>query len=244
MTRMERRRRLQILVATLIIASFVSLCNAVVTGADSDELMRAEEPSYRVTTLDHQEDASFRQPSAAKSITLEMVHTLPVEDDDTIVVKAEEDVAEEPKPETEYEKLYTEQDVIAFAQGAYGEGWVTQSDTEMSQIMWSFCNRYDSGDPFYRNCDSLYDIVAQYYGTDSQQYHGYDPNNPIEERLVNLARDVLDRWSAEKQGVTDVGRTLPAEYLYFWGDGRHNHFTNEWRGGIEYDGHLGTPYDN
>lgn len=246
MTRMERRRRrarrrrLQILVVTLEIALFVSICNAFVTGADTDELMQAGEPSYQVTTLDHQENIAFRQLSAVKPITLEMVHTLPVEDDDTIIVKAEET----PAPEPEYEKLYTERDVIAMAQMTYGEGWITQSDTEMSWIMWCVCNRFDSGDPFYRNCDSLYDIITQYYGTDSQQFHGYDPNNPVEERLVNLARDVLDRWSAEKQGATDVGRTLPADYLWFWGDGWHNHFTNDWKGGTEYDGHLGTPYDN
>ena len=249
MTRMERRRRkarrrrLQFLVVTLVIASFISLCNAFVTGADSDDLVRAEEPSYIITTLDYQQEAGYRIGNL-KPTTLEFKSTVPVEDDDTIIVKAEEDVVEEPETEPEYEKLYTEQDVIAMAQMTYGEGWITQSDTEMSWIMWCVCNRFDSGDPFYRNCDSLYDIITQYYGTDSQQFHGYDPNNPVEERIVNLARDVLDRWSAEKQGATDVDRTLPADYLWFWGDGWHNHFTNDWRGGAEYDGYLGSPYDN
>lgn len=223
MTRMERRRsrsrrrRRQILVATLVTALFVSICNALVADAGSNELVQELEPSYRATSSDFMEDIGILQLSEAE---------------------------EKPATGAEYEKLYTEQDVIAMAQMVYGEGWVTQSDTEMSWIMWCVCNRFCSGDPFYRDCESLYDIITQYYGTNSQQFHGYDPSNPVEERLVNLARDVLDRWSAEKQGATDVGRTLPAECLYFWGDGQHNYFTTEWQGGIEYDGHLGTPYDN
>lgn len=42
-----------------------------------------------------------------------------------------------------------------------------------------------------------------------------------------LVLDVLGRWEEEKQGQENVGRTLPAEYLFFWGDGWHNHFTTE-----------------
>lgn len=243
MTRMERRRRrarrrrLKILVAAVAIALLVSICNAFVTGAYSDDFAQNEESTHFATTLDYQENAYFREIGTLRPITLEMAHTLPIQDEHTIIVKSEEDVEDETEPD--YEKLYTDKDVIAMAQMAYGEGWITQSDTEMSWSMWCVCNRLDSGDPFYRNCDSIYDIITQ-----DGQFHGYDPNNPIEDRLVDLAEDVLDRWSAEKQGATDVGRTLPEEYLFFFGDGRHNHFTTEWQGGIEYDGHLGSPYEN
>lgn len=244
MTRMERRRRrarrrrLQILVVALVITLFISICNAFVTAGGQDELPEAYEPLYSTAPLVYEQtEAGFRRLGDYEIVTLEMKHTTPVSDDDTIIVKAEE--LPEAEPEPEYEKLYTEQDVIAMAQMTYGESWITQSDTEMSWSMWCVCNRFDSGDPFYANCESLYDIIAQ-----NRQFHGYDPNNPIEDRLVELARDVLDRWSAEKQGATDVGRTLPAEYLYFWGDGLHNHYTTEYQGGTEYDGYLGSPYDN
>ena len=242
MTRMERRRRrarrrrLQILVVALVIASFIMICNAFVAGADQEELRRVTEARQQVTNMEHRGGATFGHFRAATPTTMELVHTIPASDGFATIV---ENVSVSKEPEPKYQKLYTERDVIAMAQMAYGEGWITQSDTEMSWSMWCACNRFDSGDPFYRDCDSIYDIITQ-----ERQFHGYDSNNPVEERLVNLARDVLDRWSAEKQGATDVGRTLPAEYLFFWGDGLHNHFTTEWQGGIEYDGHLGTPYEN
>lgn len=58
-----------------------------------------------------------------------------------------------------------------------------------------------------------------------------------------LVLDVLGRWEEEKQGQENVGRTLPAEYLFFWGDGWHNHFTTEFQGGDEWDWSLPNPYD-
>jgi len=134
--------------------------------------------------------------------------------------------------------LYSEADVIALAQMAYGEAWVTQSDTEMAASMWCALNRLDSGDPFYASCDSVYDIVSQ-----NMQFHGYSPNHPVMERLENLARDVLSRWAAEKAGATDVGRTLPAEFCFFYGDGFRNHYTTEYQGGITYDWSLNSPYE-
>lgn len=151
----------------------------------------------------------------------------------------QESQKDEEQPEQQ-ELMYTEQDVIALAQMAYGEAWITQSDTEMSACMWSALNRLDSNDAFYEGCKSVKDVVSQY-----GQYHGYDQNNPIEERLVWLARDVLNRWQAEKNGETDVGRTLPREFCYFYGDGVRNHFTTEHNGGgFEYGWWLDSPYDN
>ncbi|MCI8602253.1 MAG: hypothetical protein HFE45_11815 [Oscillospiraceae bacterium] len=78
----------------------------------------------------------------------------------------------------------------------------------------------------------------------SAQFHGYNEANPVEEHIEKLVRDVLDRWAAEKSGQEDVGRTLPQEYLYFWGDGRHNHFTIEYHGQEEWDWSMPNPYEN
>ena len=61
--------------------------------------------------------------------------------------------------------------------------------------------------------------------------------------IETLVLDVLGRWEAEKQGQENVGRTLPTEYLFFWGDGWHNHFTTKFQGGDEWDWSLPNPYD-
>lgn len=158
----------------------------------------------------------------------------------SVVVKPASYIVEVEKTETmEMDKPYTEDDVIALAKMAYGEAFVTKSDTEMSASMWCVCNRPDSGNRFYEGCESVFDIVTQ-----DCQFYGYNESNPVDEHLVWLARDVLDRWVAEQNGADDVGRTLPQEYCFFWGDGLHNHFTTEHLGGIEYDWSLPSPYES
>lgn len=58
-----------------------------------------------------------------------------------------------------------------------------------------------------------------------------------------LALDVIERWLDEKDGETEVGRVLPREYLFFTGDGKHNHFRKEWDGGQVWDWSLQSPYE-
>lgn len=168
---------------------------------------------------------------------------VPVEvhiEDRKTIMSAKDEIEVVSIPEiVEEVSYYTEEDVIAMAHMAYGEAFSTGSDTERSACMWVVLNRLDSGDPFFAECDSPFDIITQKY-----QFYGYKPDvYPLDEHLVWLARDVLDRWVAEKNGATDVGRTLPKEYCFFWGDGRHNHFTTEHQAGIEYDWSLDSPYE-
>ena len=149
----------------------------------------------------------------------------------------------EPKETTpavvEYEKIYTEADVIALAKMAWGEALVTKSDTEMAATMWCVLNRFDCDDPYYRNCKTIEAIVKQ-----SGAFAGYSSKNPENEHLIWLARDVLDRWNAEQHGETDVGRVLPADYLFFHGDGKHNHFRKDYKhDGHYWDWSLESPYE-
>lgn len=71
----------------------------------------------------------------------------------------------------------------------------------------------------------------------------YDAGAPVADELRQLAEDVLERWRREKKGETDVGRVLPAEYVFFDGDGSHNHFRREYEHTGEYWGFEGeNPY--
>lgn len=57
-----------------------------------------------------------------------------------------------------------------------------------------------------------------------------------------LAADVLTRYRAERDGEENVGRVLPAEYCFFTGDGRRNHFTTEWKSTDCFGWTLESPY--
>lgn len=113
------------------------------------------------------------------------------------------------------------------------------STTEQAAVVWCALNRFDSGDPYYANCMTIYDIVTQ-----PAQFAGYDPENPLDPDIMALVEDVLVRWMAEKVCVGDVGRVLPAEYLYFTGDGRVNTFRDQYQGGNTWDWSLDSPYED
>lgn len=132
------------------------------------------------------------------------------------------------------EPMWSQAEVEAIAKTVYGEAMVTGSDEEMSAVVWCILNRVDS--PIYP--DSIIGVITQH-----KQFHGYHEDNPMDAGIEALVLDVLSRWEAEKQGKQNVGRTLPAEYLFFWGDGWHNHFTTEFQGGDEWDWSLPNPYD-
>ena len=90
--------------------------------------------------------------------------------------------------------------------------------------MWTVLNRFDEG------CEeSILEVI-----TAKNQFHGYSEKYPVEEELLELAYDVLDRWNAEKHGETVV-RELPSGYLWFHGDGIRNHFRDAYKNGNEWD---------
>lgn len=140
-------------------------------------------------------------------------------------------------------RLYTDADAVALAQMAWGEcrgvadlvadGGNISAEYQQACAMWVVLNRYDAG---FRG-DSIAEIISAPY-----QFHGYDPEHPISDELLALAYDVLDRWQEEKSGAADVGRVLPAEYLFFVGNGDHNNFTVEYGKGEYYAWTLPDPY--
>ena len=115
--------------------------------------------------------------------------------------------------EPKYEMYFTEADVIALAQMLYGEARGCTVDNQM-KCVWCVLNRVDDA----RFPDTIIGVVSQ-----PSQFHGYSPNFPVWDELKEVARDVLTRWSLEKQGVT-VERELPNTYLWFTGDGTTNWF--------------------
>jgi hypothetical protein len=148
----------------------------------------------------------------------------------------------EPEPEIIVQHLYTDADAKALAQMAWGEcrgvgsltaNGVTVTGTyQKAAVMWCAINRYDAG---YE--DSIAEVCAA-----PQQFYGYSAKHPVDAELLELAYDVLDRWEREQLHGGDVGRTLPADYLFFAGDGQHNYFRDSYKGGTRYTWELPDVY--
>ena len=118
---------------------------------------------------------------------------------------------------------------------AYEEARGIASDMEKAACVWCVLNRVD--DP--RFPDTVLEVLEAPY-----QFAGYSADYPVLPELAALAADVLKRYHAEKNGEENVGRVLPAEYLYFTGDGRNNHFTIGWKDAETWDWSLHNPYDD
>ena len=111
------------------------------------------------------------------------------------------------------------------------------SETEQAAVIWCILNRVDSSIRYMP--DNIIDVVTQ-----KHQFLGYVETFPVTEEIRKLVIDVLTRWEMEKAGVENVGRVLPPEYMWFHGDGRHNHFRDSYRGGNRWDWSLDSPYED
>lgn len=115
--------------------------------------------------------------------------------------------------EPEYELYFTEADVIAMAQMLYGEARGCEL-TNQQQAVWCVLNRVDDS----RFPDSIIGVLSQ-----PHQFHGYSQSFPVWDNLCDIARDVMTRWSMEKQGA-EVARELDKAAVFFTGDGVQNWF--------------------
>ena len=114
----------------------------------------------------------------------------------------------------------------------FGEARGIPSKMEQAACVWCVLNR----------CDIFGKCIIE-VTTAPSQFTGYNDRNPVTDELYYLCEDVLTRWYAEKDGKAEVGRVLPPDYLYFHGDGKHNYFRNEFKGGTTWDWSYPNPYE-
>ena len=121
-----------------------------------------------------------------------------------------------------YQKLYTSSDATVCAKIMYNEGRGLKSKTELACIVWTILNRVDAG---YGSTIQKVALAKNQFaytaGAKTTSDYGYD--------LIALAKDVMDRWSREKAGQGNIGRVLPKGYLWYYGDGTHNYFFNNYQ---------------
>lgn len=134
--------------------------------------------------------------------------------------------------EYEYEipDLASDYDVELIARTIWGEAEVVNSKAEQAAVAWCVLNRVDAhGKSIEQTVLAPYQFAPRLKGD-------------VPEYFIELAADVVDRWEREHAGFEDVGRTLPADYEFFVGDGRHNHFSIEWKSKDYWDWSLPDPY--
>ena len=128
-----------------------------------------------------------------------------------------------------------EAEVEMLARLIWGEARGIPSDMHKAAVVWCVLNRVDAeGWP-----DTVAEVVTQ-----PHQFAGYSPDYPATEEFKAIAADVLIRWEREKREGGEVGRVLPAEYVFFTGDGEVNHFRTEYEGGVFWDWSLKNPYSS
>ena len=91
-------------------------------------------------------------------------------------------------------------------------------------VVWCACNRADAWDM------EIGDVL------NVDAFHGLAIKGEVPEQHVELARDVLARWTLEAEGWQDVGRVLPSRFLYFEGNGVVNLFSTQYGGGEYWHG--------
>ena len=106
----------------------------------------------------------------------------------------------------------------------WGEAGGIQDEAQRAAVVWCACNRADSWDM------DIGDVLTV------DQFHGLAIRGTVPEQHIELARDVLARWTLEAEGWQDVGRVLPERFLYFEGNGIVNLFSTEYGGGEYWKG--------
>lgn len=145
------------------------------------------------------------------------------------MAKAQASAVQEP---TGQAYTVTVAELQTMAKIVYREARGIPQKSHQAAVIWCILNRVDDG---YWGDDII--TVATYPNA-----FAWVPDTPVEEEFMDLVIDVVTRWNWERQGLKDVGRTLPATYLYFTGDGDLNYFTEEWKGTEYWDWSLQDPY--
>lgn len=165
------------------------------------------------------------------------VYVITSDKEEEVEIKSDGDtevIIEEPEIK---KKWYSEEDIINMAKMCYGESmnlpilktnWGDRSATYQSaEAMYAVLNRVDAGYGGISTC-----IKAK------RQFVGYKTDNPVTDEMYDLAKLVIEDWATGQEKY----RVLPNKFLYFHGDGRHNHFTTKSGGGIEYDHWIADPF--
>lgn len=217
---MKNKIAIYLLLAMIALTAFSGISSSLIAGTVQDS--KADETTLHV-------DPEPIKVVYLRNPNIETVE--PISDAAIVEPMAMVKIMPETEPEPVIEWSPDPNDVAMIAQVIYAEARGL-SDTEKAAVAWCILNRVDA--PGYG--DTIREVVTAPY------QFSFSWDAPILPELYRLAEDVLYRHHAEHTGEGDVGRVLPAEYRYFWGDGRHNYFRTTNNEQVYFDWTLPSPY--
>lgn len=133
---------------------------------------------------------------------------------DVVVEIVEETTPIEPIQPIYVEDYVTQEEIEMIAKVLYREARGVEDKDQIAAVAWCILNRVDH--PNHPN--TIKEVITQ------PEQFAWVEDTPVEDWLLELANDVVYRWCLEKEGQENVGRTLPKGYCFFIGDGKYNHF--------------------
>ena len=210
---------------------FMSVVALIVINSNSNNMIDSTVPDTTVTTTvietttEQVTEPTTQIDTTAASTTKPTVVQTKAET--TKPVTQEATVQEAPS-----NGYYTEQDARDLAKVLWKECRGVNSKTEQACVAWTVLNWVDI------------DKISVSKEVRKPGRFAFYESTRVDQGMLDLAHDVLDRWVREKNGETDVGRVLPKDYLYFEGHGGHNYFRNAFKGNYTvWDYSLPSPYD-
>jgi hypothetical protein len=113
-----------------------------------------------------------------------------------------------------------EADAELLAKLIWAEARGVKSEKERAAVAWCVFNRIDDAE---FAGDTVHAVVTR-----EGQFASIASAPALETHLAE-ARDTLIAYADEKEGTNRIGygRTLPKQYVYFWGDGKRNYFKDK-----------------
>lgn len=122
------------------------------------------------------------------------------------------------------------------AQIIYMYGYGVSSQTQQACIGWAVLNSADAS-----GYNATVYTVANNFGS----YSGCPTTDAYGRDLMPLARDLIWRWKAGKNGISSNGRVMPQGYNYVWSDGTSVWFrTTPNESGNVWNFSYSTPYSS
>lgn len=161
-------------------------------------------------TADAAENASAAKPIAAEAQMLELniTYTPTAYPEGKIITPA--DIQSLPA---------FERTCAVMAQMFWGEAR-GETDRGIAATGWCACNRALHATGRRAPEDVLYQIIKD------SQFHGYDEANPVEQKLYDIAQNVLIQWMMEPYTSVGIDRVIPEDYLWFSSVDNDNVFRN------------------
>lgn len=128
-------------------------------------------------------------------------------------------------------------DIDALAKMLWGEARGVKSTENRAACVWVVLNRVDDD----RWSGDVVTVLSQPY-----QFCGYRESFPVEDWAWELAADVYDRWTDEKETGQDAGRVIPSDYFFWCGsrNGEKNWFYKEFGDKTYWGFEWESPYDD